>query len=423
MKYLLIIVIFMGMISFNCQEITEKSKNSVKSSELHLKAMLNLITFFNEHAFNSKEKFYYSEIDTEGKVKSNKIYTVALSRLIYGLSYSSKYYPDNIEKAKNAADFLLNHLVGKDSVGGYFISYIENGNSDTSKDLDIWQQAYGLCGLTELYRNNSDKELLKKIHELHNAFILRFKDNKNGGLYGNFKIETGQITGSKTLQSLLYPITAYMANLWLADTLNRGMYEPIIRENLKIINQIAWNNQTNWVNLKFDDSWAVCKSQDVENPCFTVSPGHNFQLASLLLRTKAWDFILDSEKSSYYKSGKEILDATLKKPIFADKNLSHGFFSQVNPFTNKILDYRKTWWQHCEALIALSLCEGQYASELKQLEHFYFNTFPDFKNKGEFFYVDKDNKPITSELKGSIGKSAYHTIEMIRFLDEYKSKN
>jgi mannose/cellobiose epimerase-like protein (N-acyl-D-glucosamine 2-epimerase family) len=214
-----------------------------------------------------------------------------------------------------------------------------------------------------------------------------------------------------------------MANLWLADTLNRGMYEPIIRDNLRIINQIAWNNQTNWVNLKFDDSWAVCKSPNVENPCFTVSPGHNFQLASLLLRTKAWDFISDSDKSAYYKRGIEILDVTLKKPIFAENNLDNGFYSLVNPLTNKILDDRKTWWQHCEALIALSLSDGKYTTELNQLEHFFFNTFPDFKNKGEFFYVDKNNNPITSELKGSIGKSAYHTIEMIRFLDENKSVN
>ena len=213
MKYLLIILILIGMINFNCHVTTEKSKFPDKSSELHLKTMSNLISFFDECAINSKEKVYYSEIDNEGTVKSNKIYTVALSRLIYGLSYSSMYYLENLEKAKKASEFLLNNLVGKDSIGGYFISNIENGIPDPSKDLDIWQQAYGLCGLTELYRNNSDKELLKKIHELHNAFISRFKDSKKGGLYGNFNIETGQISGSKTLQSLMYPITAYMANL------------------------------------------------------------------------------------------------------------------------------------------------------------------------------------------------------------------
>ncbi len=411
------------MINLNCKGTTEKPTFSDKSSELYLKTMLNLITFFDEHAFNSKEKFYYSEIDNEGNIKSKKVYTVALSRIIYGLSYSSKYYPENLEKAKNAADFLLNHLVGRDSIGEYFISYIENGHPNESRDLDIWQQAYGLCGLTELYRNNSDKELLKKIHDMHDALILRFKDSINGGLYGNFNIEAGQISGSKSLQSLMYPITAYMANLWLTDTLNRAKYEPVIKENLKIINQIAWNKQTNWVNLKFDDLWTVCKNTHAEDPCFTVSPGHNFQLASLLLRTKSWNFISDLDRSVYYKSGKEILGVTLKKPIYTDNSFGNGFCSLVNPLTNKILDDRKTWWQHCEAIIALSLCEGQYSSELKQLEHFFFDTFPDFNNNGEYFYVDKDNNPITSELKGSIGKSAYHTIEMIRFLEENKSVN
>lgn len=90
----------------------------------------------------------------------------------------------------------------------------------------------------------------------------------------------------------------------------------------------------------------------------------------------------------------------------------------MNPVTSEVTDNRKTWWQHCEALIALSLSDGSFEEEQKNLEAYYFSTFPDQQNGGEFFYVDAENQPLTEELKGSIGKSAYHTIEMIRFLNE-----
>ena len=112
----------------------------------------------------------------------------------------------------------------------------------------------------------------------------------------------------------------------------------------------------------------------------------------------------------------EVLNTTLDKPIFPNKDLSQGFYSQVNPVTNEVEDRRKTWWQHCEALIALSLADDEFSVKSGNLEKFYFETFPDRKNGGEFFFVDESNVPQMDELKGSIGKSAYHTIEMIRFL-------
>jgi mannose/cellobiose epimerase-like protein (N-acyl-D-glucosamine 2-epimerase family) len=382
----------------------------------------NLLGFFNDNAWDSAKQVYYSEVDNEGKVVSGKIYTVALNRLIYGLSYTSQYYPENLAKAKSCANFLLNNLVGHDSIGDYFYSFTESNKADTSKTLDVWQQAYGLGGLSELYRITGDSVLLSHIHNLHQAFIRRFEDKERGGLYGGYIISSGQVSGSKTLQSLLYPITSYMANLWLADTANRNLYEPVIRKNLEIIRKIAWNAQTNWVNIKFDDSWKVCENIDEQNPCFTVSPGHNFQLASLFLRTPQWNFITDKEKQDYKTLGEEIIDATLKKPIF-DNNIENGFFSLVNPINDKVLDNRKTWWQHCEAIIALSLCKGKYNKELEKLELFFFSHFPDYQLKGEYFYLDSNNKPVTSELKGSIGKSAYHTIEMIRFLQENEYNN
>lgn len=409
-NYLLILFIFGFFSSCNAQRNRDKQLSFKYSKQVE-----SLIGFFDENAYDSIQKAYYSEIDNEGKVTSKKIYNVALSRMIYGLSYTSEFYPENIKTAKNAIDFQLNNLIANDSIGMYFISNVENGIKSNSNEIDIWQQAYGLCGLTEYYGNKPNAQLLKKIHQLNDAFVKRFKDAINGGFYGNYSFVKGQISGSKSLQSLMYPVTSYMANLWEVDTINRNKYEEILKENLQILYQKGWNEKTGWVNVKFSDTWKVCSSLDDGNPCFTVTPGHNFQLASLFLRTRDWGFLPEKDKVNYQLLGQEILKNTISNL----KTIENGFYSEYNPITNKVIDQRKTWWQHAEAIIALSLADGNYKKELIKLEEFYFENFQDNVYGGEYFYLTNKNIPIKTELKGSIGKSIYHTIEMIK----YQTKN
>jgi cellobiose epimerase len=412
------VILVLLTVLISCAENKNISK---KSSFKYSPQVENLIGFFDKYAYDSIQKTYYSEIDNEGNVVSKKIYNVALSRMIYGLAYTSKFYPENIEKAKNAVEFQLNNLIATDSVGMYFVSNSDSGIKSESNQIDIWQQAYGLCGLTEYYRNSPNDELLKKIQQLNDAFVKRFKDTINGGFYGNYSFEKGQVSGSKSIQSLMYPVTSYMANLWDADTSNKNKYENILKENLEILYKIGWNKETGWVNVKFNDSWEVCTTENNKGPCFTVTPGHNFQLASLFLRTKDWPFLSEGSKIKYQVLGNEILSKTLANPNL--NNIGNGFYSEFNSITNTVLDKRKTWWQHAEAIIALSFASEKYSKELNELEKFYFKNFQDTINGGEYFYVTENDEPITKELKGSIGKSIYHTIEMIRFSNTSRSKS
>ena len=424
-KLISISIIFMISL-FTCQESNLSSnENRTELEQKYNGSLIDLINFFDEFAYASESGVYLSEISNRGKVLSNKVFNVALSRLIYGLSFGSSIDEKYLEKAEKSSQFQLKHLTGKDSIGNYFISYydIKAKQADSSNTFDIWQQAYGLCGLTELYRNNNDKTLLNKIHEYHDGFVNRFHDKTHGGFYGNYETKFGQISGSKSLQSLMYPITAYMENLWRTDVKNRSKYEVHLKENLEILAKNCWNKELGWVNIKLDDKWNPCQHESVESPCFNVAPGHNFQLASLLLRTKDWPFLTQIEKLKYKNLGLEILNATLKKSAIPDKKLSQGFYSEVNPMNDSILDNRKTWWQHCEALLSLSLAGEIYNEEIIELEQFYFNSFPDKVNGGEFFFLDSINRPQTDIPKGSIGKSIYHTSEMIKFLNNESAHN
>lgn len=398
--------------------------NSDRQTEIHKKynpAIENVLDFFTDHAYDTSIESFYSDLDNQGNIVSQKVYNVALSRMIYGLACSSYFCDSNILRAEKASRFQIKHLTGKDSLGGYFRSFynVAAHEGEQPESLDVWQQAYGLCGLSELYRQHSDDDLLKQIHYFHDGFVHRFHDTQYGGFVGNVHIENGLESGSKTLQSLMYPITAYMENLWKADEKHKEKYEPYLKENLALIYKNGWNKSLGWVNIKFEDHWEPCEHTSADSLCFTVSPGHNFQLASLFLRTKDWTFLTAEEQEKYQALGLEIIAETLRKPIFPKEDLSEGFYSVVNPMNNEVLDLRKTWWQHCEAVIALSLAGETYQEQRQQLERFYLLNFPDKEYGGEFFYLDENNTPITSELKGSIGKAAYHSIEMFRFLSQY----
>jgi len=414
MKKIILFKLLVLSLFISCDKANEKNID-LKNVEVN-----NLIKFFNKNAYQADLGTYYSEINNNGELVSSKVFNVALSRLIYGLSYSSNILDTSyLHNAQKAAEFQIEKLIAEDSIGTYFLSFydLDSNMPDNSSNLDIWQQAYGLCGLSELYRNNPNEKLLSSIHLFHDSFIKRFHDNKNGGFYGNYE-KNEQVTGSKTLQSIIYPITAYMENLWLIDVDNRNKYEPFLKENIRLAFDKGWNEDLGWVNIKFDDNWNPCQHFSADSTCFTVTPGHNFQFASVLLRTKDWDFLTEEEQLKYQKFGMNVLTTTLNKPVFPVKDLSQGFYSEVNPVSNKILDRRKTWWQHCEALIALSLAKDKFKAKSKNLEKFYFDTFPDKENGGEFFFVDENNIPQTNELKGSIGKSVYHSIEMIRYLKQ-----
>jgi len=412
-----IIPLLLLLLTASCKD-TKESAPEKAAVDLDEQRISQLIGFFNANAYQPDRGTYYSEIDNEGGVVSEKIYNVALSRMIYGLAYASTFDTSYLDKAARSAAFQLVNLTKSDDPGKYFLSFYDARTEDAppATGLDIWQQAYGLCGLSELYRVRPDTGLLAVIHAHHDDFVSRFHDKTNGGFYGNYDLKNGQISGSKSLQALVYPITAYMENLWKADAANRDKYVPYLRENLALAYTHGWNRDLGWVNIRFDDEWNACRPAAEDTPCAMVSPGHNFQYASLLLRAKNWDFLTPAEVKQYNLLGMEVLDSTLKKPIYTAGDPSRGFYSEVNPLTDQVTDYRKTWWQHCEALIALSLAGGEYTNEVAGLERFYFAHFVDPEYGGEYFYLDQDDQPEFGELKGGIGKSAYHTVEMIRFL-------
>ena len=419
--FLMIIVVSQALVACSTPNTSANTAQNFADHDRinrHLRNMKGSIDFIKKHAYSAEERTFYSDIDNYGNITSNKVYLVSLSRTIYALAYSSTYFPENLALAKQAAQFLKQRLIHHAEGETYFITEFDVTNTlatniNNTTQLDIWQQAYGLVGLVELYRHWPNPELLATIEQMHNAFIKRFSDRKHGGFYGNVHLVNGADISSKTLQSTIYPVTAYMNNLWLASP-TPNKYESTLAQQAEFAFQYLWNAEKGWVNVKLQANWNTCKNSRGES--FSVAPGHNFQLAWLLMNTQNWRFLAPEQREKYTQLGKHIVTTTLAKPIW-DGAVNKGFFAAYNPANSERLSDEKTWWQHSEALIALSFYERD-GPELRALLDFFENHFIDHVNGGEFFHIDNNNQPITTHAKSSLGKSAYHTVEMYRYLIE-----
>lgn len=409
MKYTLLILSWYLLLGACTQKVSKTDDDILKSAKASIE--------FFQNGYDPELGTYYSEVDATGAVMSDKVHTVAVSRMLYGLAFVGKYDADAMNKAQQLAKFQLAYMLGSDADGPYYLpTYSASETIAKPTSFDIWQQAYGNCGLAELYRATADHNVYVALEQNIESFMHRFKDDTYGGFYGGYSVSEGQIHGSKTLQSLMYPVTAFIDNLLHCHLNDREEYESIVAEIMEIAYRKVWDESSGWVNTKFTDSWEPMTGTEDQ-----VSPGHNFQFASLLLRSKAWDFIPESKKQAYMDLGNRIIKRTLEKNIWENQNTSFGFYESVSRGGDQILSSNKSWWQHCEALIALSLSDDENKPAFESLRKFYFNTFIDQENGGEWAQVDKTNVPLV-EPKGSLGKSVYHHIECLRFLMAYDNK-
>ncbi|MEL6674654.1 MAG: AGE family epimerase/isomerase [Bacteroidota bacterium] len=377
-----------------------------------LSLMDNSIRFFEEHALDSTTGAFYSDLDVSGQITSPYIHLVALSRLTYALAYSSEFFPERLAKAERAGRFILEKMVLRDSLGPYFVeSFHVDSGPEIPKVLGLWQQSYGLGGLAELYRQTQDQGLLDSLHALFPAYIKRFRDAERGGFCQSSLPNQGPILTDKSLQSLLYPVSAALAGLWEADTANRAQYEPIMAEHLQKLAHNCWDEQKGWVKVAFDQDW---QPKSVEE----VSPGHNFQLAWVLMKGAAWPFVSQQEGAAYRHLGKQIIRRTMNQPVW-DGGPKQGFFEAWHPGKDSLTSDLKSWWQTCEALIALSFVKEEQADNLQALYGFFSQHFPDRARGNEYFHLTAENLPVETELKGSMGKSSYHVTEMVRYLIQH----
>ena len=111
-----IISYFCVACSGNINEIT------IEENRHYIQKIKDSIDFIKNNAYSKTEGVFYSELDNEGNIISDKVYLVSLSRTIYALAYSSTFFPENLALAKKSAKFLQKNLIYNDNSQTYFLT-------------------------------------------------------------------------------------------------------------------------------------------------------------------------------------------------------------------------------------------------------------------------------------------------------------
>lgn len=403
------------------------SEPMINNSDLWKQYMLQSVDFFNRNAWDHQYNSYASEINVDGSKKSDTRYLIALSRMIYGLSYSSAFEPENLIYAKKSAEFILQHMVRRDQAGPYFLSAVDaHGNDSVSQTiLEISEQAYGLNGLVALYQVTKDPELLQFIREAYTAFYTRFHDDTFKGFYDKYDLNQQKPIYTKSYNSTVYVATSFLLDLSEADIANRESYLLVITELADLVSTYFPDKETGWIVENFTSDWQPDWRDWQKQGEFTIGiVGHNFQAAWLLMRIA--ELIPDQTKSNQYKNiARSILTSMLSKPVIDRKN--GGFFDAYKRETNETMwNTNKAWWQQAEGILALTfavknglLADRDAVIQRDKAVDFYFKHFVDHAFGGEFDVVDQSGMPVAEAMKGHRGKSTYHSVELAKYMMKY----
>jgi len=208
----------------------------------------------------------------------------------------------------------------------------------------------------------------------------------------------------------MYPVTSFMGRLSIADKNNTKKYERWIREAYELGAKYLYDKETKSVRVTFDRKFNY--SGDSE-----VLPGHFFQLSWFFTSSRKYIDILG--ENNYYDLGAKIYKDSMKKAWMIDA-FNNGIPESVNPATDQVVSAKRVWWEHSEWINAMCHLDDVKKHDVEKVLNLFEKMFVDYKKGCEYFAISEKGIP-DNKLKGDLGKSSYHTIEMCKFiLDKFR---
>lgn len=402
--------------------------------------------FFIEKAWDDKKDSFVSEVSFEGERLSSTRHLISSSRLVYGLAVGSRHKPEYLTYAKKQAQFILDKMVERDSLGPFFKSSVDaNGVSvGEQRILVVNEQAYGLNGLVALYSVTKDPDLLHDIENLYRSFYMRFYDVQNKGFFDGFDLMDQSQIQTKSYNSTVYVATSFLLELSKLNTTSKVSYIQTIEELATIVSEKFLDPDTGWITENFTADWTPewrgWQKQTVETPEgakeFTIGVvGHNFQAAWFLMRAASLQEISSASKQKFLHAARETLSSMMRSnAVDLDFGGVYDVFRREDG--QHMWHTNKAWWQQAQAILALTKAleidlfidseefDSAYLAELRDITlNFYVNNFIDLENGGEFAVVSREGQAVESEKKGHRGKSSYHATELAYYMEIYLQRS
>ncbi|MBP7792373.1 MAG: AGE family epimerase/isomerase [Candidatus Goldbacteria bacterium] len=370
-------------------------------------ALTDLIPFW-ENTIDRDDGGFYTDVEENGSVWGpGKKYPRMISRVIFGfctaylLSGDDKY----LEYAKHGMDYLTNYGWDKENSGWF--TYVDESGEPDDWDKNLFDQAYCNLGPILYYFVTADKNALSLVEKTHNLMQTKAWDKKNGGYYSKVGKNWEKTTSTKSFNAQIDTCTAYLIYYYLA-TKNKQLLNDLKSISDVVIKRMV-DPVTGFVGEYFGETW-----EPLEHTLWT---GHNLKTAWVLARM----FCLTGNEK-YLTTAKKIADSQIK---YTWDKKNYGWFFKFNGKNPSSIDDSKDWWTQEEGnnlMVYLYHCTGNkdYFDKFLKGAYFWDKYFIDRKYSECYQTLSADGTP-KDKVKGTLYKSAYHSMEQAFFLYLYLS--
>jgi mannobiose 2-epimerase len=402
----------------------------------------SLLPFWMDNSPDHQFGGFLSYFDRNGKPTGETTKTFLMQiRMLFTMSHAHRAGYGNgrcAELAKMAADFIIDNYWDREN-GGWFWIADRKGNL-INKDKVGYGQCFGIYAFSEYFLATGDPRGREMAERSYAAVCKHMVDTRHGGflelmqadwqparpgIYGGDRKSMDVHMHMMEAWTTLYEMTGH-------PTHRRRLLEII---DLILTRMLRPEDGTGHMQFTLDFTplpaiiFAVSWGRDAKpsdglaRPLNATSPGHNVELAWLLLHAAD---ILGVPRQTYAEVVRRISDHCLRYGI--DHEFG-GVFADT-PADGPTTLYEKQFWQQAEVLIGMLdaftlLGDEKYWKAFQNVHDFLFSKMINLPAGGEWFErVDRQGKPIDDAL-GHGWKICYHTvrsmIETIQRLEQILS--
>lgn len=400
-----------------------------------------LLPFWMDNAPDPACGGFLSYFDRNGKPtgETDKPFLMQI-RMLFAMSAAHRGGYGNgrcARLAADAAEFLIRRYWDHEHEGWYWLAD-RNGNP-TLKDKVGYGHCFGIYAFSEYFLATGDPRGREYADRTYAAVCKHMADTRHGGFLelmgADWQPARPGIYGGdrKSLDvhmHMMEALTAYY-EMTQNSTHRRRLLEIIDL----ILTRMLRPDGTGYIQFAMDFQplpailFAVSWGRDarpadgVARPLAMTSPGHNVELAWLLLHAAD---ILGVPRETHAELVRKIMDHCIRIGI----DPQYGGVYADTPADAPALVHEKQFWQQAEVLIGMldayaMFGEERYWTAFRNVHDFLFGKMINIPAGGEWFErLDREGRPIDDAL-GHAWKICYHTvrsmIETIRRLEQLNS--
>ena len=351
---------------------------------------------------------FYGEADSAAEIQySAPRGTILNARIMWAFAAAYRTFKktEYLVAAVHARDYFLEHFCDHRNGGVYWSVDASGKRLDAKKQL--YAQAFGIYGLSELYKATKDDEVLKNAINLFRIVESRFKDEENGGYIEaltreftpleDMSLSAHDINADKTMNSHLHLLEAY-ANLY------QVWPDQNLRDAVNALLDIICTKvmaPTGHLQLYFRRDWSVLPGG--------ISYGHDIETSWLILECASALHDVDAVN--------RVRPAALLMGKAGNEGLRSDGSMMYEKLEDGTLDLSRQWWVLAESVVGnlwLWKYHGDLAAADRALSTWAYirDNLVDYDNGDWFWSVAPDGTPDKTSPKAGFWKCPYHNTRM-----------